>query len=137
MGSDKPVSRVIVYNRQTSGYCCPYRLSHTTVSLIDEVGNVVGTYRIGDASNEIEIDASTFTLPVVVDEVQVQKVKVELWSSSQSLLLGEVEVYDESNTNQAPGMTATQSSTYANLYASLAIDGNPDTFSHTQWDQGK
>ena len=41
------VSKVVIKNRLD---CCKSRLSNTTVSLLDKDDNVVGTYRIGDAS---------------------------------------------------------------------------------------
>ena len=53
---------VVIYNR---GDCCMDRLSDTTVLLLDENDNVLGTYRIGDASNSqwVTIGISFFTSP--------------------------------------------------------------------------
>ena len=53
------LQKVRIYNR---GNCCKDRLSDTTVSLLNESGNLVGTFRIGDASNKdmIEINFSDF-----------------------------------------------------------------------------
>lgn len=49
------------------------------------------------------------------------------------LNLGEVQVFDNTNTNIAPSGTASQSSTYSGSFpASNAIDNNLSDFSHTQ-----
>eukprot|EP00956_Cyclotella_meneghiniana_P040824 scaffold206303_cov36-Cyclotella_meneghiniana.AAC.2 len=56
------VSKVVIKNRQD---CCKSRLSNTTVSLLDTDDNVVGTYRIEDASNSVtsvEIEMKDFNM---------------------------------------------------------------------------
>ena len=53
MQMDILVSKVVIKNRHN---CCKDRLSSTTVSLLDKDDNVVGTYRIGDASNSLTIE---------------------------------------------------------------------------------
>jgi hypothetical protein len=55
------------------------------------------------------------------------------WSIKHQLLNAEVETYAASSVknNLATGKTATQSSTLKNFLASRAIDGNTNTFSHT------
>ena len=69
MEEDISVSKVIIYNRQNSKFY--KRLSYTTVSLLDDNDDVIGTYRIGDASSDdkIEIDISdfTFTAPLALE----------------------------------------------------------------------
>ena len=66
-----------------------------------------------------------------------RKVKLQHDSSSTVVLnIGEVEVYDQSGTNRALNKAATQSSGI--IYpASEAVDGNANTFSHTNIDSGK
>ena len=56
MQMDILVSKLVIKNRH---YCCKYRLSSTTVSLLDEDDKVVRTYRIGDASNLDRIEIKT------------------------------------------------------------------------------
>ena len=58
--SDILVTKVVIKNRHD---CCKDRLSYTTVSLLDSEDNVVGTYRIGNASQlgEIEIEVKDFS----------------------------------------------------------------------------
>ena len=71
---------------------------------------------------------------------KVHKVKIQHDSSSSELLnIGEVEVYDQLGTiNRALGKNASQSSDYfpASNLAPEAVDGNPNTFSHTQNNPG-
>ena len=76
---------------------------------------------------------------------KVQKVKIQHdQSSSEPLNICEVEVYDDTGTNQALSKPALQSSDYGYhhgvfLGASLAVDGNKasDNFSHTNNGSGK
>ena len=80
-----------------------------------------------------------------ISEVGVQKVKIQHDRSSNEFLnILEVEVYDQSGTNQALNKPASQSSTYNSLPASQAVDGNHDeedlshtNFSHTKNGSGK
>eukprot|EP00956_Cyclotella_meneghiniana_P041161 scaffold217109_cov36-Cyclotella_meneghiniana.AAC.1 len=71
---------------------------------------------------------------------KVHKVKIQHDSSSSELLnIGEVEVYDQLGTiNRALDKNASQSSDYfpASNLAPEAVDGNPNTFSHTQNNPG-
>ena len=53
MMSDILVSKVVIKNRHD---CCKFRLSSTTVSLLDNHDNVVGTYRIVDGAGRSTID---------------------------------------------------------------------------------
>eukprot|EP00956_Cyclotella_meneghiniana_P028803 scaffold68082_cov91-Cyclotella_meneghiniana.AAC.1 len=64
---------------------------------------------------------------------KVHKVKIQHDSSSSELLnIGEVEVYDQLGTiNRALGKNASQSSDHGDFPASNAINGDPNTFSHT------
>ena len=57
--SEISLRTVRIYNRED---CCKDRLSDTTVSLLNESDNVVGTFRIGNVSNKdmIEINISDF-----------------------------------------------------------------------------
>ena len=65
-----------------------------------------------------------------------RKVKLQHDSSSYDVLnIAEVEVYDQLGINQALGKAATQSSDHGDFPASNAIDGNPNTFSHTKGDE--
>ncbi|KAL3778345.1 hypothetical protein HJC23_013805 [Cyclotella cryptica] len=63
---------------------------------------------------------------------KAKKVKVESTTGEQ-LQMFEFQVFS-SGINIAPGKTAIQSSSYSGFYASLAIDGNLNTFSHTNDD---
>ena len=71
------------------------------------------------------------------DPILVRKVKLQHDSTDTNVLnIGEVEVYDQSSNNQAKNKPASQSSDYGYLQgvflgASLAVDGDPTTFSHT------
>ena len=77
------------------------------------------------------IEATEFTSPP-------RKVKLQHDSSSTEVLnIGEVEVYDQSGTNQALNKTATQSSSHHIGPAYKAVDGDDNTFSHTLNDSGK
>ena len=63
---------------------------------------------------------------------KVQRVKIQHDSSSSVVLnIAEVEVYDQLGINQALGKAATQSSDHGDFPASNAINGDPNTFSHT------
>ena len=61
----------------------------------------------------------------------MQKVKLERTDVKVNLMLGEVEVYDESNVNQAIGKSAGQKSTENKRDASLAIDGDINSYTRT------
>ena len=71
------------------------------------------------------------------DPILVRKVKLQHDSTDTNVLnIGEVEVYDQLGTiNRALGKNASQSSDYGHLGASLAVDGNPTSFSHTLRDE--
>jgi hypothetical protein len=69
----------------------------------------------------------------------VRKVKIQL-DGRNHVNLREVEVYDYNGANVAKGKTATQSTTYLSypvFTASRAVDGNLNTYSLTDFDQGK
>eukprot|EP00956_Cyclotella_meneghiniana_P042412 scaffold248448_cov55-Cyclotella_meneghiniana.AAC.2 len=87
LGSDLRVSKLVIKNRQD---CCKNRLSSTTVSLLDRYDNVVGTYRIGDASqlDKIEIDTSEFALPPKMPDGSV--CQSDFQCSNNSLCYGSI-----------------------------------------------
>ena len=99
--SDVLVSKVVIKNRQN---CCKDRLSSTTVSLLDSEDNVVGTYRIGDASQlgEIEMDSSEFALPSSPSSRPRRQ-------HPMKPNIGEVEVHNQSNSNRVKNKATTQS----------------------------
>ena len=66
----------------------------------------------------------------------VQKVKVKL-EGTHYLHLADVQVFDYANNNVALSKQATQSSTFYTESAARALDGNVNTASHTNSDQGK
>ena len=67
------------------------------------------------------------------DPILVRKVKLQHDSTDTNVLnIGEVEVYDQLGTiNRALGKNASQSSDHGDFPASNAINGDPNTFSHT------
>ena len=94
-------------------------------------------FSLVDPETNMALSVTDCALPLV------RKVKLQHDSTDTNILnIGEVEVYDQSNTNQALGKAASQSSNYGdyrsgNFPASNAVDGNPNTFSHTWVDHGK
>ena len=93
-------------------------------------------FSLVDPETNMALSVTDCALPLV------RKVKLQHDSTDTNILnIGEVEVYDQSNTNQALGKAASQSSNYGdyrsgNFPASNAVDGNPNTFSHTQNNPG-
>ena len=57
MGEDVAVSKVTIFNRGPEGDSATHnalvssRLSNSKVSLLDQLGNTLKSYRIGDATN--------------------------------------------------------------------------------------
>lgn len=68
LGSDVSLSEVKIYNRILGNGVYRKRLSHTTVSLLNEHNVVLGTYQIGDASNidVVTINYSDSTTPTLI-----------------------------------------------------------------------
>jgi hypothetical protein len=72
------------------------------------------------------------TLPIN----SVRKVKIQL-TGNYTLHMREVQVFDYNDTNVAYRKYAEQSTTYGSYPASRAVDGNLNTWSHTNWEPGK
>jgi hypothetical protein len=90
----------------------------------DEFGQLINPRYLDDVFN------FATSLPVLT-----RKVRVDL-GRKEHLHMREVQVFDYSGVNRAQG-TASQSSTrYGTQHASLAVDGNNNTFSETGDDNG-
>jgi hypothetical protein len=149
------ISSVVVYSRED---CCTDRLSHATVSLLDQSGATVGIIAdIGDKNGvqSFTLSSSDFTAitnsPTIgpssppsfsnsCDGPLIKTVKLQQ-SSGDYLNIYELEILDPAGTNIAIGKAASQSSTYhcdgASCVAINAIDGNMTTLSHTNsWYDG-
>ncbi len=139
------------------------RLSNSVVSLLNYQGGSLKTYRIEDALNMPVFDinfageigvlitnaptpapTNTPTRIPTFDATLIWRVRVQL-EGRNFLHIREVEVYDQNGVNRALNKPASQSSTYTYDYngktvtvdASYAVDGNWETNSHTNADNGK
>ena len=168
MGENLAVSSVVIYNRidgdashssEVSG-----RLSNSVVSLINQQGNTLKTYRIEDATNVpvfyINFESPSSASPTVSQAPSmshspslnpsisqspsspsqlVHKVRVQL-DGSNHLHMREVQVFDTNGVNRALNKLATQSSTTSGSWgsdpASKAVNGNLNDWSHTNNDLG-
>eukprot|EP00956_Cyclotella_meneghiniana_P000924 scaffold1095_cov36-Cyclotella_meneghiniana.AAC.2 len=92
-------------------------------------------FSLVDPETNMALSVTDCALPLV------RKVKLQHDSTDpKSFNIGEVEVYDQLGNNQAKNKPASQSSDLGYhqgvfLGASLAVDGNPSTFSHTAGDE--
>jgi hypothetical protein len=101
------------------------------VSLKDNQGRTVKSYRIGDATGKAMFEFKK------VDPYEilgfVHKVRVQL-EGTNHLHMAEVQVFDTSGVNRAMNKPATQSSNYkgrSDILATKALNGNMNDYSHT------
>ena len=112
------------FNHQSS-YIKLYTSVKDGTSDKDEFGQLINPRYLDDVFN------FATSLPVLT-----RKVRVDL-GGKKHLHMREVQVFDYSGVNRAQG-TASQSSTrYSTQHASLAVDGNNNTFSETGDDNGE
>ena len=78
----------------------------------------------------ISLKCPNMALSVTQTLPGVRKIKIQS-AGIHPVMLAEVEVYGESNVNQALGKPSTQSTTYSGHNASLAVDGVYQTYSNT------
>jgi hypothetical protein len=126
---------------------CLCRLSNATVLALDENGSVTTTVSINNTCgvSEIHFDlpppcstnaptsSPVSALPCLPN---ARKVKLQQEITGLPIQVFEVNVMNSTGANVAEGKTATQSSTFRttsgrSFDAYLAIDGDHDTFSHT------
>ncbi len=164
MGEGIDVSRVTIFNIVDFRYIeNSARISNSVVSLHNYQGDALKTYRIGDATGIEAFDinfageigvlitnaptpapTNTPTRIPTFDATLIWRVRVQL-EGRNFLHMREVEVYDQNGVNRALNKPASQSSTYTYDYngktvtvdASYAVDGNWETSSHTNADNGK
>eukprot|EP00956_Cyclotella_meneghiniana_P031653 scaffold83776_cov22-Cyclotella_meneghiniana.AAC.2 len=109
---------------------CLCRLSHATVSLLDDEGSVLATQSTHDTCDKpsLKLDFSCESCLPSANKIKLQSIL------GQHLHVLEVQVFS-SGTNVALGKAATQSSTFKGkdekFGANMAVDGNLDSFSHT------
>jgi hypothetical protein len=102
------VLRVVVYNRNHDcDKSCQARADGALIQLIDDQGNVFDSRDLGEAKNSKVIP---FT-PISIGTYQTRKVKIQL-TTTNSLQLTEVQVFDEAGVNRALNRPATMSCTY-------------------------
>ena len=152
------MSRVTIYNPNNGdaswASLVSGRLSNSVVSLLNYQGNVLKSYRIGDATDIPLFDinfagdtgflitnaptpapTNTPTGIPTIDATLVWRVRVQL-DGRNYLHLREVEVFDQNGVNRALNKPATQSSLDGGE-ATWAVDGNLSTISHSGNDHGK
>lgn len=126
-------------NDQTGCLC---RLSRAKLSLLDDLGLVVAEQNIDDTCGELTVTLkfdNTFACsgetpsPTPSVAVAVPKARyLKLHSITGSPIhVFEIEVYSTEGINVALGKPATQSSSLNSFIASNAVDGNTQSFMHT------
>jgi hypothetical protein len=123
------VQRITIFNRK-DGF--KERLSRAAVSLLDANRRTIGVYHLPDMTNVASKTIEIFEFGLNHD---VRKVKIQS-QRKVFLHMAEVQVYDGS-TNKAIGKPTTESSTHPGEDSRKAVDGNQDTFSHTNEEVGK
>ena len=143
LGVESFVQDVVITNR---GDCCGGRLSKAKVELLDSDGALVQSREIVGSVGNGKVVQSVFNEDASVGRF----VKVSMSHSNTCIHLAEVAVNGYHTmgmptssptptlTNVALGKTATESSTYNNAGAGAmaAVDGNDNSFTHTNCNQG-
>lgn len=128
------MTKIVLYNHPAKWG--RHRLSGAVVTLIDGAGNPMGSHTLGDMTTiaMIQLSLSDFTLSAFVAQtlktLPARTIKVQS-TEENAVTLAEVELYDQSDVNQALGKPSTQSNTWMERDASLAVDGDTQTFSNT------
>jgi hypothetical protein len=146
-----PIDSVSITNRwcqspsDVQGCLC--RLSNATVSLLDNNDSVIATSLTNNTCGILQIDlefpASCPTTPPSSSPINVclpntRKIKLQQSTNGTYIHIFELQALSSLGINVAQGKSASQSSTYVtpasgeSFPASLAIDGNTNTFSHTK-----
>jgi hypothetical protein len=130
---DRLLSSLDLINRQT---CCQTRLSNFRVSLLDSADNVVLSKDYYTQSGSVGA-AETWTLPATV---LARRVRVQYLGPNRDnnywLGIAEIQAFGPTSTiknwTREVGVVMSQSTAYSSSYpASLAADGNQNTFHHT------
>jgi F5/8 type C domain/PA14 domain len=130
---DRLLSSIELINRQS---CCQTRLSNFRVSLLDSLDNVVIAKDYYTLTGSMPA-AETWSLP---STVLARRIKVQFLGPNREnnniLALAEIQAFGPATTvknwTREAGVVMSQSTAYSASYpASLAVDGNPNTFNHT------